>query len=345
MEKTRILMTGAGAPGAAGIIRCLTTQDWIELFLCDYNEHAVGRYLHKGSFVKVPKAGDPGYKDFVLKYCVENGINLVMPLVTRELFVFAEYKEEFARAGVRVLVSQSSALNIANNKSDLYQFLKNAGDVIPDFLRVSDIDSFRSAISALGFPSSVVCFKPSVSNGSRGFRILDNNIDSYDLLFNHKPNNTYISLENALSILSSRPFPELLVSEFLPGEEYSVDCLANNGHLELAVPRFRKRMLEGISIEGEIVKNDDLIQKSEDIIRRIGLHGNIGIQFKKSVDGKFKLLEINPRVQGTIVAALGAGVNLPVLAVKQEMGMEITKSEMEVRWGTNFIRFWNEVYY
>jgi carbamoyl-phosphate synthase large subunit len=75
------------------------------------------------------------------------------------------------------------------------------------------------------------------------------------------------------------------------------------------------------------------------------LHGNIGIQVKKSVAGKFLLLEINPRVQGTISAALGAGVNLPVLSVKQELDLPVTEDELQVRWGTKFSRYWTEVFY
>ena len=72
---------------------------------------------------------------------------------------------------------------------------------------------------------------------------------------------------------------------------------------------------------------------------------NSTIQVRQSVAGKFLLLEINPRVQGTISAALGAGVNLPLLAIKQELGLAITPEELELRWGTKFSRYWNEVFY
>jgi len=50
-------------------------------------------------------------------------------------------------------------------------------------------------------------------------------------------------------------------------------------------------------------------------------------------------------VQGTIVAGLGAGINLPLLAVKQEMGIPIDIPEMQPAWGTSFTRYWSEVYH
>ena len=62
-------------------------------------------------------------------------------------------------------------------------------------------------------------------------------------------------------------------------------------------------------------------------------------------DGTYKILEINPRVQGTIVAGLGAGVNLPLIAISQTMGWEIKPNEMEIKWETSFIRYYNEVFF
>jgi carbamoyl-phosphate synthase large subunit len=136
-----------------------------------------------------------------------------------------------------------------------------------------------------------------------------------------------------------------LVSEYLPGEEFSVDCLCNHGKCIVAVPRLRSKMNNGISVEGEFVFDQDIIAYSTRIVEAIGLHGNIGVQVKKSSSGEYRILEINPRVQGTIVAALGAGINLPLLAVRQEFGMKIPQEEMKVKWGTKFTRVWDEIYY
>jgi carbamoyl-phosphate synthase large subunit len=148
-----------------------------------------------------------------------------------------------------------------------------------------------------------------------------------------------------LKILSSYPFPPLLVTEFLPGEEYSVDCLTDRGKTVLAVPRLREKMVNGISTKGRFVYDSEITRYCTQIIETIGLHGNIGLQVKRSEVGNPLLLEINPRVQGTIVAALGAGVNLPLLAIKQELGMAIQPEEMAVKWNTGFSRYWTELFY
>lgn len=339
-----ILMTGSGAPGAAGILKCLQENNFFHITMADANPGAVGRYLSK-DFETIPLATDPSFFESIFSICQKKNIHVVLPLVTKELIPLSQHIKQFALAGTKLLVSPITSLEIANNKSRLYEFLQWRGVAVPEFSVVESVEQFKSAVEKLGYPEKQVCFKPSVSNGSRGFRIISNEIHELDLLFNYKPNSTYISLQDAVRILSSGTFPELLISEYLPGEEYSVDCIARHGEAVLIVPRLRKRMINGISVEGEFVKEDYIIAYCYQIIKELQLHGNIGIQVKKSSAGQFLILEINPRVQGTISAAWGAGVNLPELAVKQELSLPISHRELEVKWGTKFSRYWTEVFY
>ncbi len=337
-------MTGGGAPGAAGILKCLHQNKSFHVTTADANPGAVGRYL-SNDFETIPLATDPSFIDAMLSLCRKRDIHIILPLVTKELIPLAKYANEFELAGTKLLVSPTASLEIANNKSRLYEFMQWRGMTVPEFSVVENIEQFKAAIGELGYPRRQLCFKPSVSNGSRGFRIISEQMNELDLLFNHKPASTYLSLHDAIRILSSGVFPELLVSEYLSGEEYSVDCVAKHGEPILVVPRLRKRMINGISVEGEFIKDDSIISYCNQIIHELQLHGNIGIQIKKSAAGQFLILEINPRVQGTISAALGAGVNLPELAVKQELGLPISPDEMKVKWGTKFSRYWNEVFY
>ena len=337
-------MTGAGAPGAAGILHCLKQNPLFNITVADANPEATGKYLNT-NFETIPFANDSNFVEAILSVCRRKNIHAVLPLVTKELIPLSQRSNEFELAGAKLLLSPASSLEIANNKSRLYEFLQWRGIAVPAFKVIETIDQFKTAVEELGYPQKPICFKPSVSNGSRGFRIISENINETDLLFNHKPTSAYLNFNEAIRILSAGAFPELLVSEYLSGEEYSVDCLANHGESILIVPRLRKKMINGITVEGEFVKEETIIESCRQIIKELRLHGNIGIQLKGSATGQFLLLEINPRVQGTISAALGAGVNLPVLAVKQELGLPISPDELIVKWGTNFSRYWSDVFY
>jgi carbamoyl-phosphate synthase large subunit len=343
-KQIHVLMTGAGAPGAAGILNCLHRDPSIKVTVADADDSAVGRYLNE-SFIQIPHATDPSFCDFLLINSHELKIDFILPLVTKELLPLALNKALFAQQGIKVLVSSAAAIKIANDKGKTYDVLKEANLPVPLYKVVSNIDEFKATVTSELFKGKTVCFKPTMANGSRGFRIISDNIDQHDLLFNYKPNNTFIHLDQAIAILSSKPFPPLLVSEYLPGDEYSVDCLADEGTAKLIVPRVRNKMVNGISVKGSFVNDSEIISYCKSIIQVLQLHGNIGIQVKRDAEGKALLLEINPRVQGTISSALGAGINLPLLAIKQELGIPITPGELTVNWSTSFSRYWSEVFY
>ncbi len=344
VEKIVVLMTGAGAPGAAGIIRCLKQDKNIHLITADADPDAHGKFL-AGNFYQIPTANDTGFIQAIRSICLKEQVKIIMPLVTRELFAFSEFKDEFRTLGVHVLVSDESALSIANDKGRLYQHLEQSRLEVPKYKLVHQWNDFEEAISYLDYPNQKICFKPCISNGSRGFRIIDPAIDEMHLLFKEKPNNTFMSLEKAKSILENQRFPSLLVSEYLPGPEFSVDCVAKNGVPIVIVPRVRSSMKEGISVAGEFIRHKEIIKYCEDIIKLLHLHGNIGIQVKQAEDGIYKILEINPRVQGTISAGLGAGINLPLVAIYSELNINIDEHDLQVIWGTKFKRFWDEVFY
>jgi carbamoyl-phosphate synthase large subunit len=338
-----ILMTGAGAPGGPGIIKALQKDKKLNLIVADADEMASGRFLND-KFYKIPKANDENFIEAIISICLKEKIEIIFPLVTLELFKFSKNKIEFDKHGIKIIVSDEKSLSIANNKSELYKHLLKFNIDVPEFRIINNIIELKSACLELGYPQKSVCIKPSISNGSRGVRILDENIDEYDLLFNFKPNNLYSNLDKIIEIIGDRPIPEMLVSEYLPGDEYTIDTIMSNGIPKLIIPRIRSKMSGGISIQGQFIENLDIIKYCTEILISLNLHGPIGIQVKKAFDGKFKILEINPRIQGTSVSAQGIGINLPLICVNQEYN-EINFNEINIKWGVKFSRYFEEVYY
>jgi carbamoyl-phosphate synthase large subunit len=143
-------------------------------------------------------------------------------------------------------------------------------------------------------------------------------------------------LEKAVS------FPELVVSEYLPGQEYSVDLLVKNGEPLVVVSRRRDVTRLGISIIGTVEDNEEVVKVAKDTVRSLHLNYNINIQLKYSTDRIPKVIEINPRVSGTIVMCTGSGVNLPYLATKLALGEEIPK--VTPRYGTRMLRYYEEIF-
>jgi carbamoyl-phosphate synthase large subunit len=338
-----ILMTGAGAPGGPGIIKCLKDVPNSKLIVGDADDKASGRFLND-SFVLLPRANDVNFINKVLSICKQMDIDIIFPLVTKELFKFSKNREVFEKNNIRIIVSDFQNLSIANNKSSLYEHLSNNGVATPMFRVVNNYDEFYNAKEEIKSVTSSYCLKPSISNGSRGVRLVDDKINEFDLLFNEKPNSLYISDEKISNILKNNTFPELLIAEILPGNEYTIDTIVDNsGNPILILPRIRTKTNGGISVAGKFERNTKIIDYCDKIIRSLKLVGPIGIQVKEDKYGEFKILEINPRIQGTSVAALGAGVNLPKLAVESFLDLNFTIPE--VKWNTEFIRYYNELFF
>lgn len=338
----RVLVTGAGAPGAAGILQCLQEDIRFELHTADADPEATGRYLGY-PFHPIPPATDPGFAEAVLAVCVRQGIQVLLPLVTRELIPLALYRDQLNEAGVHLIVSSAASLEIANDKVKLYQFLEWRGIPLPAYRVVEQPGELEAAVKELGYPDKNVCFKPAAGNGSRGFRILSAARDEFDRLFREKPHTAVIRLEDAIRILEGHHIPQLLVSEYLPGPEYSVDVLVRKGEVLLVLPRLRRKMINGISVRGEIVRQEAIMDYCRAILKELPMDGPVGIQVKESGQGEYRLLEINPRLQGASSACRAAGINIPVLAVQQALGEPWQPPS--VKWGARFGRYWQDIFY
>jgi len=337
-----VLMTGAGAPGAWGIIRSLrsTPERSVHIVGVDMDPDAYGFELVDDHY-QVPAGTDETYVPRIKALAEKIDADVVLPLTTDELQPLSNHRDEIPAT---VMVSESDALSIANDKAKLYGFLEEHDFTsAPAFHRVDDESSFVEAVHNLGYPEEPVIFKPVVASGMRGFRILDEDRDQFTRLMEEKPGAAITTLDEIQPVLASaESFPDLVVMEYLPGEEYSVDALAMGETVGPVVPRSRAKTRAGISFQGTVEHKEDLIEQARGICRELGLDYNINLQFKYDSDGVPKLIEINPRVAGTIIMCVGAGANLPYLGLKHALGEPIP--DIDVQWGTWMSRYWNEVF-
>jgi predicted ATP-grasp superfamily ATP-dependent carboligase len=123
-----------------------------------------------------------------------------------------------------------------------------------------------------------------------------------------------VTLKGALGILDvpSDRFRKLLVMEYLPGPEYSLDCLARKGDL-LAVTIRQKPLLPGRP--ERLVFNPALEGVARVLASRFGLDSVSNIQLRDSENGH-RLLEINPRMAGGLYFSCLGGLNYPYWAVR-----------------------------
>lgn len=122
--------------------------------------------------------------------------------------------------------------------------------------------------------------------------------------------------------------PDCLALEYLPGEEFTVDCFTNrHGRLLLASARTRGRIRNGISVRSETVDAPELRKMADDINENLELRGAWFFQTKKDAAGRHVLLEIAPRIGGTSGLQRGRGVNLTLLTLFDHMEVDVAVHE------------------
>ncbi len=336
-----MLLTGVGAPGTRGTMYALRNNSdrvSVKIIGVDIKEDVAGKFWAEG-FHKVPPPEDENYVRTINRICRGESIDVMIPQTTRETAKLSKTSED---VNVKVIVSNASAIEKANNKYALVKLCEEIGIPAPKSRLVKSPDELQSAAKELGYPKNPVVVKPPVSYGSRGFRVLREG-SSWDTtkFLSQKPNATEISLEELLAILSrdeKANFPQLMVSEFLPGNEYSVDAFSGK-KVSIAIPRLRKEIVNGISFRTGLEYRKDIMENSTKLAEALGLSFAFGFQFKLDSEGVPKILECNPRVQGTMAASIFSGVNVIWWAVREVLGFPVERLPRTLK-KSEFYRYW-----
>lgn len=195
-----------------------------------------------------------------------------------------------------VVTSPAETCTIARSKRDTYATLK---DVIAT-PRVYEESELTSDV----FP---IFLKPDVGQGSKGV---------------YKAN----SLEEVQ--FYRKQDPSLMLLEYLPGKEYTIDCFTDrHGKLRYSKGRERSRVANGISVNSSRVDNEDFGLIANKINQTLSFNGAWFFQLKEGASGELTLLEIAPRIAGTMGLTRGMGVNLPLLSLFNASGMDVAISE------------------
>ena len=339
----KVMITGAGAPGGSAAIKGLRDAGHVVTSV-DIDSAAVGRHF-SNNFETISPAFSGKFIYSLLNAALKHQVECIIPLVTNELIALSENLETFQKNNIEVIVSDNHNLKIANNKLLCYEILSSLSLAVPKFQRVEKIVDLKKQVIELGYPNFPVVIKPSCSNGSRGVRIFDPDIDFYKEVFLKKPGSLRCNIDQYILNLKQVPgLPELVITEFLPGEEVTVDAICKNGSVRIFLLRRRNKIRSGISVAGQFFFDQNIYDNVVKFCAKLKLNGPIGLQFKKSVEGFYKLIEINPRVQGTSGAANGLNLNFYDLVLTNHFNDSGAKKYINKK-ELNFERFYDEVYF
>ena len=338
MRPLTVLLTAAGVPGSPALIRALRENGEREVRLVgtDMSELAIGRHFCD-AFHLVPPGSEPGFADTLAEISAREGVDAILPQSSYDLLPLAEHKDRFGDAAV--LVANPEAVRRSNDKAETYALLDELGVRGPAWRRVKGAKAIAAAARELGYPGEDVAFKPLVSSGSRGFRVISASADRRRELFENRPGVAdALRLEELLELLGDDD-TEVLVMELATGPERTIDGIARNGKIVLGHPKTREEMRAGLAMYFQTLDDPELMDVAAKIAAALELDHFFNIQLVGD-----SVIEINPRIS-TIVYQ--DDLNLPYLGLKHALG-ELDDEELgahvaQVRPTRKALRYFDQV--
>lgn len=342
MNKYRVLLTSVGNDGFPSVLEAFksVSEAEIEVIGLDARRTAAGLYLADEGYVIEPRHS-ASHIDKLRDIIKKTRPDFFWPLSTEDQVFYASNYDRIADLipRTRVILSDEQVLRTANNKFKLFEFVNAHGIGTIWFRRVTSLEEIEQALPYLNFPEKPFLLKTDEGTGAQGVKVVYNDLPSDKKLFDrHNLKITYDEMRFHLGRM--REWPAMHVTEFLPGEEFSVDVLCNNGTVHSAVVRRRDETIFGLALTAEVVKIESIEQKAVEIVRALGLSYVVNLQFRLNEKGEPQIIEINPRIPGTIGLSVLAGVNMPYLALKMALGQKVPIG-IEPQYGRMCLRHWS----
>ena len=296
-----------------------------EVHVCNSDDKTVAFYYADKAVIS-PIIYDEEYIPFLLNYCNENKIDILISLFDIDLLVLARNKKKFEEIGTSVIVSNEKVISICNDKWKTYQFLKENGFNVPKtYLTLEDTINAIDR-GELKYP---VIVKPRFGCGSIAMSIAE---DEMALLYYFRRNTRTIN-KSYLKYESADVEDKIIYQEYLDGQEYGADIINDlDGNHKSVIVKKKIAMRAG---ETDIAQIVDVPEISKELTRLGNLTGHIANMDVDVflVDGKTFVLEMNARFGGGYPFSHMGGCNLPMAIVSWQNNKDVSEEKLMAKIG------------
>ena len=282
-----VLVFPCGSEVAIEVHRALHFEKNINLIgLSSVEDH--GKFVFENYIGDCPFFDNNDFIPYLKNIVESNQIDVIYPCMD---IVLPILKDNETFLGCKVVTSELETTRICLSKLHTYQVLKET-------IKVPEI---YNEYENINFP---LFSKPNIGASSRNtFKIFD----ELDFSF------------------YTKKFPENLILEYLPGDEFTVDCFTDfNGNLLFSSARKRNRISNGISVNTQIVNDPIFDDWAKKINQKLKFNGAWFFQVKFDKNNILTLLEVASRIAGSSTIQRYRGVNLPLLSIYNILGYPVS---------------------
>jgi Biotin carboxylase len=300
---------GPGIP----VIRALRDSQYFDVRIIglSYETLEPGIYLRslvdKSYSIPFPSAGIASLIERLIYINDRERIDVIIPNFDAELYNFIKIekrlKQEFGIATFLPTLEQFES----RHKSVLYEFGERHGVNVPPYKVVFSHSQVEEAVKEFSFPL-VVKGKYYEANVAKSH---DEAIGYFDK----------ISHKWGLPII---------LQKYISGDEVNITAIGDGkGRCIGAVP-MRKMYItdKGKAWAGITLEDEALLKITSSLIENTHWRGGCELEFIKTKEGKYYLLEMNPRFPAWVYLAVGCGQNHPEALVRMSLGESLVPYEL-----------------
>jgi predicted ATP-grasp superfamily ATP-dependent carboligase len=301
-EARRVLVTDAGRGSAISIIRSLGRRGW-HVVAADADPQSPGfhsRYASARIVYPPPERDARGAVERLRRAARDHRVDLLIPVTDEVLLPLSAAREAFA--GICALaVPEPDALAVAEDKAATLELAGRLGVPTPRSCLVETAEEALRSAAGLGWPLVV---KPTASRLRRS----DGTIESFMVSYADTPE----SLSAAVGRLEGRC--RVLLQEYCPGEGHGVELLLDRGR---PLAAFQHRRIREVPLTGgasacreSVALDPVLFDYAVRMLDQLRWTGLAMVEFKVGPAGS-RLMEVNPRIWGSLPLAIRCGVDFP----------------------------------
>ena len=267
MKKKRILISSAGTAAGWHVAKIISENfsKEFDIITSDTNpSHLVPASIFAKHHLQVPLVKAKGYREQMLKHFEKNNINIVIPFIDSEVFMFPADDLDLQKIGVKSISLPQHSVEIACNKKKLYDYLLNKQLTVPKVFRHH-------------------------SQLKNNMEYFVKPIDGYGSINTKKTNykEVKIYIDN----------PNYIVTECLSNPEITIEVFNYKKRVE-TLSRQRIETRNGVCTKAKLWVDSELNDLANNLCTVLDLPTAFCFQVMKNAHNKWTITDINPRLGG-----------------------------------------------
>jgi carbamoyl-phosphate synthase large subunit len=275
----KVLVFPAGTEVGLEIYAALSACKEVKLFAAGQSLSNHAELLYE-AYHHIPDIHSENWLEQLIRLVEKLEIDYIFPAYDDVIVALSENREKIQAT---ILAPSNDVCILTRSKKLTYEKLSSIVKTPKIFEFAKDVNSFP------------VFVKPDRGQGSFGVKLV------------HSPE----ELNQAISATKNP-----VISEYLPGKEYTVDCFSDRDTgLLFCGARERLRMRNGIAVSTQLIDSLLFTAYAKKISDALKINGTWFFQVKEDINGELTLLEVGPRIAGSMAANRVRGINFPLLSI------------------------------